>query len=68
MEADGDPSVFNLSLKVLRGDEGEMMKLVKYDLLYSSEEEEVSAFSIVHNHVLNKVGAEAASEDPEGTE
>ena len=56
MEADGDPSVFNLSLKVLRGDEGEMMKLVKYDLLYSENVEETTPFSIVHNHVLNKVG------------
>lgn len=31
MEADGDPSVFNMSLKVLRPKDGVMMKLVKYD-------------------------------------
>lgn len=43
------------------------MKLIKYDLLYSSANEEASAFSIVHNHVLNKVETDA-SEDPEGTE
>lgn len=67
MEADGDPSVFNMSLKVLRGDEGEMMKLVKYNLLGGTEVQEASAFSIVHNHVLNKVETDA-SEDPEGTE
>lgn len=30
MEADGDPSVFNMSLKVLRPRDGVMMKLVKY--------------------------------------
>lgn len=30
MEAEGDPSVFNMSLRVLRGNDGEMMKLVKY--------------------------------------
>ena len=30
MEADGDPSVFNMSLKVLRPKNGVMMKLVKY--------------------------------------
>ncbi len=32
MEADGDPSVFNMSLKVLRPKDGVMMKLIKYDL------------------------------------
>lgn len=30
MEADGDPSVFNMSLKVLRPRDGVMMKLIKY--------------------------------------
>lgn len=30
MEAEGDPSTFNMSLKVLRPDDGKMMKLVKY--------------------------------------
>ena len=28
MEADGDPTVFNLSLRVLRGDNGKMMELI----------------------------------------
>ena len=32
LEAEGDPSVFNMSLTVLRPDSGEMMKLVQYDL------------------------------------
>ena len=32
MEAEGDPSTFNMSLKVLRPADGEMMKLVKYSL------------------------------------
>ena len=32
LEAEGDPSVFNLSLKVLRPEDGIMMKLVKYDM------------------------------------
>ena len=32
LEADGDPSVFNMNLKVLRPKDGVMMKLVKYDL------------------------------------
>lgn len=32
LEAEGDPSVFNMNLTVLRPETGEMMKLVQYDL------------------------------------
>ena len=32
MEAEGDPSTFNMSLKVLRPESGDMMKLVKYSI------------------------------------
>ena len=32
LEAEGDPSVFNMNLRVLRPADGRMMKLVKYDL------------------------------------
>ena len=32
LEAEGDPSVFNMNLTVLRPENGEMMKLVQYDL------------------------------------
>ena len=32
LEAEGDPSVFNMNLTVLRPDSGEMMKLVQYEL------------------------------------
>lgn len=32
LEAEGDPSVFNMGLKVLRPDSGEMMQLIQYDL------------------------------------
>ena len=32
MEAEGDPSTFSMNLKVLRPADGEMMKLVKYNL------------------------------------
>lgn len=32
MEAEGDPSTFNMNLKVLRPADGEMMKLVKYSI------------------------------------
>lgn len=33
LEAEGDPSVFNMNLTVLRPESGEMMKLVQYDLV-----------------------------------
>jgi hypothetical protein len=39
LEAEGDPSVFNMNLSVLRPEDGEMMKLVQYDLI--GEEKEV---------------------------
>ena len=32
LEAEGDPSVFNMNLTVLRPEDGDMMKLVQYDL------------------------------------
>lgn len=32
MEAEGDPAVFDMNLKVLRPDDGKMLKLVKYNL------------------------------------
>ena len=32
LEAEGDPSVFNMSLRVLRPSDGKMMKLVKYNM------------------------------------
>ena len=35
LEAEGDPSVFNMNLTVLRPEDGEMMKLVQYDLIYT---------------------------------
>lgn len=38
MEAEGDPSVFNMSLRVLRPADGSMMKLVKYNLVGTASE------------------------------
>ena len=32
MEAEGDPSTFNMSMKVLRPTDKNMMKLIKYDI------------------------------------
>ena len=39
MEAEGDPSTFNMNLKVLRPESGEMMKLVKYSITAADAEE-----------------------------
>ena len=36
MEAEGDPSTFSMNLRVLRPEDGKMMKLVKYDINTSS--------------------------------
>ena len=52
LEAEGDPSVFNMSLKVLRPADGIMMKLVKYELTDGDEIEAGTAANLVHNHVL----------------
>ena len=35
MEAEGDPTVFNMSLRVLRGDNGKMMELVADESEYT---------------------------------
>lgn len=52
LEAEGDPSVFNMSLRVMRPADGAMMKLVKYNLVEGTETSEASAANLVHNHVL----------------
>ena len=51
LEAEGDPSVFNLSLKVLRPADGIMMKLVQYNPDGGDVETSASS-SFVHNHDL----------------
>lgn len=53
LEAEGDPSVFNMSLKVLRPADGQMMKLVKYELLEgTTADAEDADINMYHNHVL----------------
>lgn len=52
LEAEGEPSVFNMSLRVMRPADGAMMKLVKYNLVEGTETSEASAADLVHNHVL----------------
>lgn len=41
LEAEGDPSVFNMNLRVLRPADGKMMKLVKYSIDGDAQEENV---------------------------
>lgn len=52
LEAEGDPSVFNMSLKVLRPADGKMMKLVKYNLNGDSSDATADSVNLYHNHVL----------------
>lgn len=51
LEAEGDPSVFNMSLRVMRPADGIMMKLVKYDAINGTDAS-TPDLSIVHNHSL----------------
>lgn len=54
LEAEGDPSTFNMSLTVLRPVDGVMMKLVKYDGANPEDPAaESSTAEIIHNHTLN---------------
>ena len=59
LQAEGDPSVFNMSLKVLRPANGIMMQLIKYDLAGGTEAGRASdTATIIHNHALTpKTGA-----------
>ena len=42
LEAEGDPTVFNLNLTVLRPDDGIMVKLIQYDVVENEEENDGS--------------------------
>lgn len=55
LEAEGDPSVFNMNLTVLRPDDGIIMKLVKYNLSAEGKdptESGTTTSEIYHNHDL----------------
>lgn len=52
LEAEGDPSVFNMNLRVLRPASGKMMRLVKYDLCYPADAKAEEAVVLIHNHTL----------------
>lgn len=51
LEAEGDPTVFNMNLKVLRPKDGVMMKLVKYNVTGTDATTTVS--TMYHNHILD---------------
>lgn len=51
LEAEGDPSVFNLNLSVLRPANGVMMQLVKYDLANGTAGSSENV-TLIHNHEL----------------
>ncbi len=53
LEAEGDPSVFNMNLKVLRPADGIMMRLVKYNLEGGNNANEDTAAGLIHNHVMD---------------
>ena len=63
LEAEGDPSVFNMSLRVMRPADGKMMKLVKYSVNEGTEEDYVT--EVIHNHNLSD---DAETEDNNTTE
>jgi len=52
LEAEGDPSVFNMNLKVLRPADGVMMKLVKYNLVDGTSASTTQS-EMYHNHSLD---------------
>lgn len=60
LEADGDPSVFNMNLKVLRPADGRMMKLVKYGLIDPVGDTAVVPSELYHNHTLEGTGTNPA--------
>lgn len=53
LEAEGDPSVFNMSLRVMRPADGKMMKLVKYNLTGGTDAGATEADELIHNHYLD---------------
>ena len=63
LEAEGDPSVFNLNLRVLRPADGKMMKLVKYELVDGETEAEDTKATLIHNHNLTGTGTGETSKE-----
>lgn len=64
LEAEGDPSVFNMSLRVMRPADGAMMKLVKYNLYSGEELTSTPTATLEHNHYLNVIDEDAETAKP----
>ena len=66
LEAEGDPSVFNMTMKVLRPEAGPMIILRQYNLenaaAESTDPTTPTTFTVTYK-VVNKVGSELTSED-----
>lgn len=60
LEAEGDPSVFNMSLKVMRPADGKMMKLVKYSLAEGAEVTESEKATLDTTEVLTGINNAAS--------
>lgn len=57
LEADGDPSVFNMNLRVMRPANGKMMQLIKYELVGEGTQDDKDV-EVIHNHSLTPVTEE----------
>lgn len=70
LSADGDPAVFDMTLKVLRPDDGVMVKFVKFDVVENEEENDGSTMvkntenlNILDNAELFKVSGGGTTEE-----
>lgn len=59
MEAEGDPSVFNMNLRVLRPADGKMVRLIKYKLAGEGSDPAADTTSIYHATDLTAKAAES---------
>lgn len=59
MEAEGDPSVFNMNLRVLRPADGKMVRLVKYKLSGTGSDPAADTTSIYHATDLTAQAAQS---------
>lgn len=59
MEAEGDPSVFNMNLRVLRPADGKMVRLVKYKLSGTGSDPAADTTSIYHATDLTAKAAQS---------
>jgi hypothetical protein len=70
LEADGDPTVFDMNLTVLRPDDGVMVKFIQYNVVENEEENDGSTMvkdtenlNLLDDAELFKVSGDATTED-----